>query len=90
MFLRQLRPLLLFSIVITGGLYIGNCGVTFGTIDNTSGNSFVPYSDYYPDYEERFYRSTSYDLSVYINTDGNYTNYQTVWIDWDGSGTFDV
>ena len=48
------------------------------------------YSDYYPDYEEVFYRSTSYDLSVYIHTGGNFTNYQTVWIDWDGSGTFDA
>ena len=76
----------------SGGLYDGGIvGVTFGTIDNTTGNSEVyAYSDYYPDFEGTFLRSTAYDLSVYINTDGNYTYYQTVWIDWDGSGTFDA
>ncbi|MDC0338410.1 GEVED domain-containing protein [Flavobacteriales bacterium] len=74
----------------TGGTDSGVVGVTFGTIDNTTSNPYIPpYSDYYNEFEEQFLRNTSYDLNVYVNTGGAYTNYQTAWIDWDGSGTFD-
>jgi hypothetical protein len=74
----------------TGGTDSGVVGVTFGTIDNTTSNPYIPpYSDYYNEFEEQFLRNTSYDLNVYINTGGAFTNYQTAWIDWDGSGTFD-
>jgi hypothetical protein len=75
----------------SGGTLSGVTGVNFSTIDNTSSNSFVPdYSDFYGEYQGLVYRSTSYDLNVYADANGgSYTNYQTAWIDWDGSGTFD-
>jgi len=78
-----------------GGADSGIVGVTFGSIDNTVGNGFGPaYSDYTTSFANQatVYRGTDYDLSVYVNTNGNFVanNYQTAWIDWDGSGTFDV
>ena len=76
-----------------GGSISGIVGVTFGSIDNTVGNGFGPsYSDYSTSIANKttIYRGNSYDLSVYVNTNGNFVsdNFQTVWIDWDGSGTF--
>jgi hypothetical protein len=74
----------------TGGTDSGVVGVTFGTIDNTTSNPYIPpYSDYYNEFEGQFLRNNNYILNVFVNTGGAYTNYQTVWIDWDGSGTFD-
>jgi len=75
-----------------GGALSGITGVSFSTLDNTSGNSFVPaYTDYYDDYQAVVYRDSTYDLDVYADANGApYTNYQTAWIDWDGNGTFDV
>ena len=74
----------------SGGTLSGITGVNFSTIDNTTLNSFVPdYSDFYSEYQGLVYRNVSYNLNVYADANGPYTNYQTAWIDWDGSGTFD-
>ena len=73
-----------------GGTLSGITGVSFGTIDNTGSDNI--YTDAYTDYSSTFQatvlRNTSYNLNVYVNTGGGYTNYQKAWIDWNANGSF--
>jgi hypothetical protein len=62
-------------------------GVIFSTVDKSSAKP-SGYSDYT---SEIAYvsPSSSYDLSVRVNTDGNYRVYARVWIDWNQDCDFD-
>ena len=60
--------------------------VQFNTIDNTSAKP-SGYSDY-KSISTDVNRSSSYDLNVYVNTDGNYTTYTKAWIDWNQNCSF--
>lgn len=73
-----------------GGPLSGISGVSFGTIDNTgSDNTYVDtYTDYSSSFQATILRNTSYNLRVYVNTNGSYTNYQKAWIDWNANGSF--
>jgi PKD repeat protein len=66
--------------------------VIFNTIDNPSikptdgnGNAYSDYTNLSTDIA----RNQSYDLSIYINTDGPYTAGTLVWIDWNQDCDFD-
>ena len=59
--------------------------VQLGTIDNVSGKT--AYSDYTA-ISTDLETSTTYDLSVQVNTDGDYTVYTKVWIDWNQNCDF--
>ncbi|MBP0905537.1 GEVED domain-containing protein [Mariniflexile gromovii] len=67
----------------------GTRRVTFNTIDKTSPSEFNDYSDYTSSESTSVYRSSSYDLTVKVNTDGNYTTRTYVWIDWNQDMDFD-
>jgi M6 family metalloprotease-like protein len=54
--------------------------VTFNTIDNISDGT-PSFSDY-SSISTTVLRGNSYDLSVKVNTSGNYSVYTKVWIDW--------
>ncbi|MFD2542650.1 reprolysin-like metallopeptidase [Lacinutrix gracilariae] len=62
--------------------------VQFGTIDNASGKP-SGYSDYTA-ISTDVNRESAYDLTVNMNTDGPYTCYTTVWIDWNQNCVFDA
>ncbi len=66
--------------------------VIFNTIDNASakptdgnGNAYSDYTNISTD----VYRGSSYDLTVQVNTDGDYTVATKVWIDWNHDCDFD-
>ena len=61
--------------------------VTFNTI-NQSSTSTAGYSNYTAVNTSVFLGSI-HDLSVIVNTNGNYTSYVKAWIDWNRNGTFD-
>lgn len=61
--------------------------VIFNTIDNSSPEEDVAYSDY-TGISTTVELDMSYDLSVYVNTDGNYTVHTLVWIDWNQDDDF--
>ncbi len=61
--------------------------VNFNTINNSTGVKTVGYSDY-TSQSTNIVIGYSYDLTVNINTDGNYTNTAIVWIDWNHNGDF--
>ncbi|WP_143161877.1 GEVED domain-containing protein [Flavobacterium terrae] len=63
--------------------------VTFNTIDNTpSGTAVnVAYSDY-TTVSTTVTKGTTYTLSAFIDTLGNYTAYQSAYIDWNRDGDF--
>jgi hypothetical protein len=65
----------------------GISGVVFNGIDN-QGSGLDVYTDYSSTIQTTVYRDSSYDLSVYVNTGGGYTNYQKVWFDWNANGDF--
>ncbi len=68
----------------------GITGVEFNTINNLSAPGDQPdYSDYTA-LSTAVSIGQSYDLSVKVNTDGNYKTAAKVWIDWNRSGTFEV
>lgn len=68
----------------------GITGVEFNTINNLSAAGNQPdYSDY-TTLSTAVSIGQSYDLSVKVNTDGDYTTTAKVWIDWNRSGTFEV
>jgi hypothetical protein len=60
--------------------------VSFNTISSVSAKP-SGYSDY-TSQETSVYNNSTYDLSVNVNTDGNYTVYAMAWIDWNGNGSF--
>ena len=61
--------------------------VSFNTIDNPSAKP-SGYSDY-KSISTDVYKNISYDLTVYVNTDGDYTSSTKVWIDWNQNCSFD-
>ncbi|NRB84841.1 MAG: T9SS type A sorting domain-containing protein [Winogradskyella sp.] len=61
--------------------------VNFGSINNASAKT-TGYDDYTAQ-STSMARGTSEDLTVQINTDGNYTVYTYAWIDWNKDGDFD-
>ncbi len=75
------------------------CSVTGGTnnsgITNVSLNTINITSSSNPGYTDNTSISTNlmvgeqYDLSVSVNTNGGYTSYVKVWIDWNRNGVFD-
>ena len=64
----------------------GILNVNLNTIDNTtvSTNSYSNYTAI----TTNLTLGDSYNLSVNVNTSGNYTSYVKVWIDWNQDGTF--
>ena len=61
--------------------------VVFNTIDNSSGKP-GPYSDY-TDISTGVKADEIHDLTVQVNTDGDYTVHTLVWIDWNQDCDFD-
>ena len=61
--------------------------VVFNTIDNSSGKPGA-YSDY-TDISTTVKPDEVHDLTVQVNTDGNYTVHTLVWIDWNQDCDFD-
>jgi hypothetical protein len=66
----------------------GTRQVTFNSINNSSPIEFNAYSDY-TYISTTVTRSTSYDLTVKVNTDGNYLTRTYAWIDWNQDLDFD-
>ncbi len=73
----------------SGGSSDGISGVVFGTISNT-GTGLNSYTNYSASYTATVQAGNAYSLSVYVNTGGSYTNYQSVWIDFDQNGVFNT
>ena len=72
-----------------GGTLSGISGVTFGSMINTGTAYTDQYTDYSSTLQQTVYRDSTYALDVFVNTGGNYTNYQKVWFDWDANGSFE-
>ncbi|WP_299097177.1 GEVED domain-containing protein [uncultured Winogradskyella sp.] len=66
----------------------GTQGVIFNTISNLNTGKPSGYSDY-TSISTEVNIDSSYDISVYIDTDGNFTCAATVWIDWNQNCSFD-
>lgn len=62
--------------------------VTYNTIDNASGKT-APYTDYSTTETTTLEKTMAYDLTVQVNTDGNFTAYSKAWIDWNRDGDFE-
>ena len=65
--------------------------VLFNTIDNTSAKPTDANGNAYSDYTSQTTEvnlNSSYDLTVQVNTDGNYTVNSKVWIDWNHNCDF--
>lgn len=71
----------------TGGTSDGISGVTFNTLSNL-GTGINTYTDYSATKNTQLSPSSTYNLTVNVNTGGNFTNYQTAWIDWNGNGSY--
>ncbi len=65
----------------------GITGVNFNTINNLGTAANKDYTDY-TSISTTVIKGYSYNLNLNINTGGNYTNYQSVYIDWNGNGNF--
>ena len=64
--------------------------VTFNTINNSDNE--IPKDNAYEDFTNistNIYKGSTHNLSISVNTDGNYTIYTNVWIDWNRDGDFD-
>ena len=70
-----------------GTIADGITGVNFNTINNLGTSVNTGYTDY-TTLNTTVFKGFPYDLNVYINTGGNYTNYQSVYFDWNGDGDF--
>lgn len=68
----------------------GVTNVTFNTINNSSNIDNNAYSDFFPTISTTVFIGEQYNLSVNVNTDGNFTVYSKVWIDWDRDGSFNT
>ena len=66
-----------------------NTGVIFGDISNLNNGKPSGYSDYTATDETDVNKEESYDLTVNVNTDGNYPVLTRVWIDWNQNCSFD-
>jgi hypothetical protein len=73
----------------SAGTSDGISGVVFNTISNL-GTGLNSYTNYTSTYSTNVTQGSSYTLTVYVNTGGNYTNYQKVWIDWNQDGIFNT
>jgi len=62
--------------------------VDFNEIYNPTGKT-NPYTDYSDDFSTTIETGSTHDLSVNVNTDGNYTIYAKAWIDWNQDLDFD-
>lgn len=62
--------------------------VDFYEINNATGKT-QPYTDYSGDFSTTIDAGSSHDLTVHVNTDGNYTIYAKAWIDWNQDLDFD-
>ena len=62
--------------------------VVFNTINNATPSEYNDYSDF-TSISTTVNQGNSYDLTVNVNTDGNYTTYTNVWIDWNQDFDFD-
>jgi len=62
--------------------------VNFNNLQNADGGKTAAYNDY-TYINTAVQRSHSYDLSVNLDTDGDYTVYSKVWIDWNQDRDFD-
>ncbi|MFK7781202.1 reprolysin-like metallopeptidase [Psychroserpens sp.] len=63
--------------------------VIFGTIDNVDGSpKDVGYEDF-TNISTDITQGTSVDLTVHVDTDGNFVVHAFVWIDWNKDGDFD-
>ena len=67
----------------------GISGVTFSGMTNT-GTGNTSYTDYTATKSATVAKGLAYNLSVFVNTGGNFTNTQKAWIDWNGDGTFNT
>ncbi|MBC8375128.1 MAG: choice-of-anchor D domain-containing protein [FCB group bacterium] len=70
------------------GYFTGIRQVVFNTIDNSTALEDNDYSDF-TTLSTTLSRDFTYDLSVYVNTDGNYTVNTMAWIDWNQDLDFD-
>ncbi len=61
--------------------------VSFNTISNADLIKDNGYEDFTNIYTN-IYKGLPYNLSIKVNTDGNYRNYTKVWIDWNRDGDF--
>ncbi|MDV7186509.1 GEVED domain-containing protein [Lutibacter sp. TH_r2] len=73
----------------TDGWDTGIRQVVFNTINNSTPVEDNNYSDFTAQSTDVSI-STSYNLSVNVNTDGNWTNYTKAWIDWNQDGVFNT
>ena len=63
--------------------------VTFAGINNSSSSSSTDAFEDFTSIEGNVEQGGSYTIELEGYTGGNFTNYFTVWIDWDQSGTYD-
>jgi len=63
--------------------------VSFNTLSNADNE--IPKDNAYEDFtamSTNVYKNSTHNLTVNVNTDGNYTIYTNVWIDWNRDGDF--
>ncbi len=87
------------NVAVSGNSIVSYCtssgnttyqtSITYVNINTISNSSAKPsgYSDY-TSLVTDVIKSSSYNLTVNLNTDGNYTVYAMAWIDWNGNGSF--
>ena len=73
----------------SGSTADGISGVTFSDMTNT-GTGLNSYTNYTTTKSAAVTQGTAYNLSVFVNTGGNFTNTQKAWIDWNGDGVFNT
>ena len=61
--------------------------VSMNTINNSTGKT-QPYTDYSSTHSTGLTLNNNYNLSVNLNTDGNYSIYAKAWIDWNQNGDY--
>lgn len=61
--------------------------VTVNGINNSTGKT-QPYTDYSSTLTSEFELGSTHNLSVNLNTDGNYSIYAKAWIDWNQNGNY--
>tara|TARA_R110000868_G_scaffold89492_5_gene249123 strand:- start:3833 stop:7462 length:3630 start_codon:yes stop_codon:yes gene_type:complete len=72
------------------GTTIYNDGVTYVSFNTVSKADIIKNNGYedFTNIYTNIYKGSTYNLTVHVNTDGNYRNYVKVWIDWNGDGDF--
>ena len=74
----------------SGTTSTGITNVTFNTINKTTTGSGAGGLKNYTSFSTTLTQGSTYNLSVSVNTGGNYTNYQKVWIDWNQDKVFNT